>query len=490
MPRSSPTARCVVHAFCSLLLLLPSALGRSSHLQNVGFGTHYDDVIIDRLFFRGRDDGTFIDIGGNHAYHHSNSMLFHNKGWAGVVVEPQAQFWSTHHRARREDISLRLAAGEQSGVEVVLNTEGEKSSTSANEGSPLSQHQTVVQTVSLASACKMLRNNVSLLSLDVEGLELSVLKGNKWEVCRPEVIIVENFRHEVDEILQSVGYTKAGPVGFNQVFYDERRGFAIKVSFPFGALRIPPEIEEWNNAGLIHYANIFQSAASQGLLNDDQNHTETLEDCFHVRTFYRQKVKHKKGTMRVKIPVWFHQNQIKAQCYASTFGTTFLTAPKQASLTFDCYSGDRRMVLGFCQDTDTPCTVHFRNCVDTGYLTGTKIVEVAGVESTVYSFVDNSSLTLFNVTKHPMHSICVGECAGKSGGGGGGGSGGGVSVTVSSVLLPKPSVCRLNDGVGRLSFILVCFAGATMWNTIKKRLAATAFTFLSFLVVENLAGCV
>jgi FkbM family methyltransferase len=69
-------------------------------------------------------------------------------------------------------------------------------------------------------------DKIDFLSIDVEGLDLEVLKGNNWEKYQPEVILIEllqfDFKnagnHETVIYLESKGYSLFAKT-FNTVFF-------------------------------------------------------------------------------------------------------------------------------------------------------------------------------------------------------------------------------------------------------------------------------
>ena len=71
-----------------------------------------------------------------------------------------------------------------------------------------------------------LKSQIDFMSIDVEGLDLDVLKGNNWEKYRPEVILIELLNFELEEaekdetviFLKTAGY-KLFAKTFNTVFF-------------------------------------------------------------------------------------------------------------------------------------------------------------------------------------------------------------------------------------------------------------------------------
>src|SRR5262245_22492940 len=67
------------------------------------------------LAFAGQPTGTYIDIGGGHPVAGSVSFWFYERGWQGVVVEPQERLAELHRRVRPRDTVVNGIIGAKSG---------------------------------------------------------------------------------------------------------------------------------------------------------------------------------------------------------------------------------------------------------------------------------------------------------------------------------------------------------------------------------------
>jgi FkbM family methyltransferase len=210
------------------------------HLLNntnwkLSFSQEGEDLILNR-YFEGKKNGFFIDVGAHHPIRFSNTYLFYRKGWRGINIDAMPGSMNEFNMIRIEDINIEQAIGYQEAeatfhifnepaLNTFDNTEAEnvissgmyklkeKVSLSIKPiGNVLDQHQ--------------INSSIDFMSIDVEGLDLDVLRGNNWEKYRPEVILIEllNFeleeaeRHETVIFLKSVGY-KLFAKTFNTVFF-------------------------------------------------------------------------------------------------------------------------------------------------------------------------------------------------------------------------------------------------------------------------------
>src|SRR6478609_8952027 len=67
------------------------------------------------LAFAGQQTGTYIDIGGGHPIADNVSFWFYERGWQGIVVEPQPQLAGLYERLRPRDVIVPGLIGRDSG---------------------------------------------------------------------------------------------------------------------------------------------------------------------------------------------------------------------------------------------------------------------------------------------------------------------------------------------------------------------------------------
>src|SRR5262245_26953932 len=67
------------------------------------------------LAFAGQATGTYIDIGAGHPVADNVSFWFYERGWRGIVVEPQAELVGLYERLRPRDAAVRGLIGRENG---------------------------------------------------------------------------------------------------------------------------------------------------------------------------------------------------------------------------------------------------------------------------------------------------------------------------------------------------------------------------------------
>ena len=67
------------------------------------------------LAFAGQTTGKYIDIGAGHPIADNVSFWFYERGWQGIVVEPQSELAALYERLRPRDITVRGLVGRECG---------------------------------------------------------------------------------------------------------------------------------------------------------------------------------------------------------------------------------------------------------------------------------------------------------------------------------------------------------------------------------------
>ena len=206
-------------------------------VQKKVLGSHsqyLEDVFIDSIF-RGKQNGTYVDIGANDPSELSNTKRFYDRGWRGVNVEPDVRMYRKLCAERPEDTNLNLGIGGETGeltfYELSPNTLSTFAKDSAlysvrKEGAQIVS-ETKVQVISLAELFKSHApgTTVDFLSVDAEGYEVAILSSNDWERYRPVTVIVEvnqDKKGRVANLLKQNGYLLVYYNGTNGIYADGR----------------------------------------------------------------------------------------------------------------------------------------------------------------------------------------------------------------------------------------------------------------------------
>lgn len=143
--------------------------------------------------------GCYIDVGAQHPVIDSVSKAFYELGWRGVHVEPVQHYVNLLRQDRPDETVLQLALSDTEGTlelniipETGLSTGVESYAQRHHAELGFSFQKVTVPVTTLKNATSQLAGkDVHWLKIDVEGLEIQVLKGWDSAVLRPWIIVLE-----------------------------------------------------------------------------------------------------------------------------------------------------------------------------------------------------------------------------------------------------------------------------------------------------------
>lgn len=197
------------------------------------YAQNFEDVMLWRALSH-VGEGFYIDVGAQDPVVDSVSLLFYERGWRGVHVEPTPYYAELLRRSRTGDVVIQAAVG-LGHDEILPFFEIPQTGISTADPEMAQRHRARgvevreirVPCVTLASIFEIIgQRDVHWLKIDVEGLEYQVLAGWGATHVRPWIVVVESTlpltrieRHqEWDPVLLGYGYTHAYFDGLNRYY--------------------------------------------------------------------------------------------------------------------------------------------------------------------------------------------------------------------------------------------------------------------------------
>lgn len=182
--------------------------------SKVSYSQSGEDIIIDYLFTSiGITTPSYIDIGANQPVKGNNTYLFYLKGSKGICIEPDISLIASLKKSRPKDVILNIGISTTKteladfyyfkGQYNAWNTFSKEDAMKKSTESGISFEQTKVELDTINNiAEKHQFNKVNFLSIDVEGLDLAILKSIDYNVISPEVICVETILFSINNTIQ------------------------------------------------------------------------------------------------------------------------------------------------------------------------------------------------------------------------------------------------------------------------------------------------
>jgi FkbM family methyltransferase len=188
---------------------------------------------------------SYLDIGAHHPTWLSNTFYFYRRRSKGVLVEPDPTAIRKLKLRRSRDRVLNVAVAGEDGRRTLHMFKGGRfnlakiNTLSDDDAADLRrQGWTYVKaiTVPVLSPTTLLERHCDgtpdLVSIDVEGVDIEILRAWDFERFRPAVVVVETLtyvesgwgekRPEVNELMRAVGYREFADTHVNTVFVDRR----------------------------------------------------------------------------------------------------------------------------------------------------------------------------------------------------------------------------------------------------------------------------
>lgn len=226
-------------------------------LKRIFFGKHSkisysqcgEDLIVNSIFAAlGIQRPSYIDIGAHDPIYLSNTYLLYLKGCQGVCLEPNPKLYKSFKRKRVRDSCLNMGVGITSTTEApfycmsssTLSTfSREDAERMANYGNEKIEKVITIPLISFDEVVtKYLPACPNFISLDVEGLDLAILKSIDLVKYRPQVFCVETLTYTEDKTEQKIlttiefmldnGYFVYGDTFINTIFVDKAAWAARK----------------------------------------------------------------------------------------------------------------------------------------------------------------------------------------------------------------------------------------------------------------------
>jgi FkbM family methyltransferase len=174
---------------------------------NLAYSQDGEDMVLRRLF-EGQRAGFYVDVGAHHPDRFSNTCYFHRRGWSGINIDPNPDAIKAFDRDRPADTNVCVGVSDVPGTlsfhffnEPALNT---FDAALATERARLPGYRLLeTRSIPVRRLDDLLTEylprgrQIDFLSIDVEGMDLAVLRSGDWNRFRPCFLLVEAHERTV-----------------------------------------------------------------------------------------------------------------------------------------------------------------------------------------------------------------------------------------------------------------------------------------------------
>jgi FkbM family methyltransferase len=194
------------------------------------------DKFIYENVFNKKSNGFFLDIGASEPVDQNNTYFFEKLGWKGIVIEPRKEDFN-RLKNERSCICENVAITSKREIRKFLQIDGpSKGLSGILEGYDINHIVRIVRElfqfgggmelvdIECLPISDLLEkysvSEVDYMSLDVEGMELPIIKTIDFDKVKIRCITVENNYEniEISNLLTSKGYNKVADLNCDEVY--------------------------------------------------------------------------------------------------------------------------------------------------------------------------------------------------------------------------------------------------------------------------------
>lgn len=180
----------------------------------------YESRLVFEYFMR-RQTGVFVEVGANHPRTWSQTCFLEQRGWRGVLVEPNAKLCVDLRQQRPKSLVFEMAVGspfDGGEADLHLGFSDGHSAIKPQPGAALTGETIKVALRTLDGVLEQAGvGKVDFVSIDVEGMELGVLRGFDLGRWQPKLVVIEDtfVNHHKPRYLKSRQYRLIRRTGYN-----------------------------------------------------------------------------------------------------------------------------------------------------------------------------------------------------------------------------------------------------------------------------------
>jgi hypothetical protein len=178
---------------------------KSKKFKKKSYSGGAQDLIIN-YFFKNKKKGIYIDVGCYHPYNGNNTKLLYDRGWSGINIDLDFHTIDFFNFVRKRDENINIAISDKEGEKDLFFFHNRSAINSLSElRKKEAKEIRKIQTKTLNSVfenSKFKNEKINLLSIDVEGHEIEVLRSLNLEKYIPEMVVIEFLEKDIIKNLE------------------------------------------------------------------------------------------------------------------------------------------------------------------------------------------------------------------------------------------------------------------------------------------------
>lgn len=170
-----------------------------------------EDLVLRKIF--AAQLGFYVDVGAHHPYRYSNTYFLYKSGWSGINIDALPAAVDLFNRVRPKDINLQLGVASSNRPMIFYQFNDPAYSTFDRAVAERVQRSCPgirlkgIQEIEVMRLDEILtchlpeEKKIDLMNIDVEGMDMEVIRSNDWVRFRPRVLLVEMQGMSVAEAL-------------------------------------------------------------------------------------------------------------------------------------------------------------------------------------------------------------------------------------------------------------------------------------------------
>jgi FkbM family methyltransferase len=187
-------------------------------LKKSNFSQGNEEKILNDIFSN-KKKGFYVDVGCYHPKRFSNTAFLYGKGWNGINIDANIKNLKLFNIFRKRDKNINALISEksenlkyyyfnESALNGVLNESRVNTLTDLGYRVIKKENLVAKRLDDLLTFCEVPNNKIDFLDIDVEGLDLQVLKSIDLNTYNVELILIEvgDNENEIVEYLSNFNY--------------------------------------------------------------------------------------------------------------------------------------------------------------------------------------------------------------------------------------------------------------------------------------------